>query len=341
MRLDSFRAALIGLALIATSARSQEAAPSGQLPETGRSAKLERPIIGADISWLPSQEDSGMKFSDQGVEKGALEILSEHRFNWIRLRLFVDPTAENGYSKEGYCGLDQTVKMARRVKAAGMKFLLDFHYSDNWADPGKQFTPASWKGLSDDQLADRMHDYTRDVLKRFKAEGVSPEMVQIGNEIHNGFVWPQGRITQSSATFGKLLRRASEGVRAADPAIQIMVHPALGGDNQRSVYFFNLVLRHQVGFDVIGQSYYPEHHGTLDGLRHNLTDLATRYRKPIVVVEYKEHAKEVHEIVRNLPDGLGWGTFIWEATSHRWGGLFDRNGATTHKIDLYPAFGGP
>lgn len=297
-----------------------------------------RPLIGADISFVPSQEDGGTRFSDGGEEKDVLDVLSDHRFNWIRLRLFVDPTAEKGYSKQGYCGLEQTLAMAKRIERSGMKFLLDFHYSDTWADPGKQFTPESWQGLSDEELADKIHGYTRDVLNRFVAEGVPPEMVQIGNEIHNGFLWPQGRMKASPKTFGKLLRRASEAVRELDPKIKIMVHPALGGDNGRSRSFFDFVLSQKVDFDVIGQSYYPEHHGTLEQLRNNLTDLAKRYEKPIVVVEYKEHAKEVNEIVRDLPDGLGWGTFIWEATSPRWGGLFDREGATTEKIDIYPEF---
>lgn len=303
-----------------------------------RNFEYQRPLIGADISWAPSQEDRGTTFSDQGVEKDLLQILADHKFNWIRLRLFVDPTAENGYSRQGYCGLEQTLAMAKRVKEAGMKLLLDFHYSDTWADPGKQFTPATWKGLSDDELADKIYEYTNSVIKRFAAEDVTPEMVQIGNEIHNGFLWPQGRIKDSPETFGALLRRASEAVRDADPNIKIMVHPALGGDNGRSVRFFDLVLSHDVVFDVIGQSYYPEHHGTLEQLKSNLTDLAKRYRKPIVVVEYQEHRKEVNEIVRDLPDNLGWGTFIWEATSPRWGGLFDRDGATNDKIDIYPAF---
>lgn len=316
-------------------AESKQEAQSGG---AARNFEYERPLIGADISWAPSQEDRGTKFSDQGVEKDVLEILADHKFNWVRLRLFVDPKAENGYSRQGYCGLEQTLAMAKRVEAAGMKLLLDFHYSDTWADPGKQFTPASWKGLSDDEIADKIYEYTNSVIKRFAAEGVTPEMVQIGNEIHNGLLWPQGRIKDSPDTFGTLLRRASEAVREADPSIKIMVHPALGGDNGRSVRFFDLVLSHDVVFDVIGQSYYPQHHGTLEQLENNLTDLAKRYRKPIVVVEYQEHRKEVNEIVRDLPDNLGWGTFIWEATSPRWGGLFDRDGAANDRIDIYPAF---
>lgn len=318
-----------------TDTRSQQAGPSDG---AARNFEYERPLIGTDISFVPSQEDRGTVFSDEGVEKDVLEILSDHKFNWIRLRLFVDPTAENGYSRQGYCGLEQTLAMAKRIEAAGMKLLLDFHYSDTWADPGKQFTPASWKGLSDGELADKVYEYTNNVIKRFAAEGVTPQMVQIGNEIHNGFLWPQGQIKNSKETFGALLRRASQAVRDADPTIPIMVHPALGGDNGRSVRFFDLVLSQDVVFDVIGQSYYPEHHGTLEQLTNNLIDLAKRYRKPIVVVEYKEHRREVNEIVRDLPDSLGLGTFVWEATSPRWGGLFDRTGATTEKIDIYPEF---
>ena len=297
-----------------------------------------RPLVGADISFVPQQEAEGRKFSDKGEAKDVLEILRDHRFNWIRLRLFVDPASDKGYSKEGYCGLEQTLAMAKRVKAAGMNLLLDFHYSDTWADPGKQFTPSSWADFKGDALVEKMHEYTRGVLKRFIEEEAGPGMVQIGNEIHHGFVWPEGRIGESDETFGALLKSAGKAVREADPRIRIMVHPALGGDNERSVRFFDLVLSHGVDFDVIGQSYYPDHYGTLDQLRANLTDLATRYRKPIVVVEYKEHRKEVNEIVQALPGQLGWGTFIWEATSPRWGGLFDDNGATTEWIDLYPEF---
>jgi len=318
-------------------AGTEKTAPSSDGVDV-RTFDFEQPIIGADISFVPSQEDRGSKFSDHGEQADVLEILSKHKFNWIRLRLFVDPTAENGYSRQGYCGLEQTLAMAKRVERAGMKLLLDFHYSDTWADPGKQFTPLAWKGLSDEELSDQLYEYTSSVIKRFKDEGVAPDMVQIGNEIHNGFLWPQGQVKNSKETFGTLLKRASEAVRDADSSLPIMVHPALGGDNERSVQFFDLVLSHDVVFDVIGQSYYPEHHGTLEQLETNLTDLAKRYGKPIVVVEYKEHAKEVNEIVRDLPNHLGLGTFIWEATSSRWGELFDRDGSTTEKIDIYPEF---
>ncbi len=304
----------------------------------GDNVKCARPIIGADVSWLQSQEDRGMVFSDGGEKKDALQILADNKFNWIRLRLFVDPKAENGYSKQGYCDLEHTIVMAKRVKAVGMKFLLDFHYSDTWADPGKQFTPSGWKNLSDAELESKIYEYTNDVIKRFIAEGVKPDMVQTGNEIHNGMLWPQGKMGKSTDTFCNLLRRAIAGVRDADPGIKIMVHIAKGGQKESSISFFDMIKKHGIEFDVIGQSYYPEHHGTLEDLKSNLTDLADRYKKPIIVVEYQYYRKEVNEIVRGLPNENGWGTFIWEATSPRWGNLFDRSGAANKNMDIYPEF---
>jgi arabinogalactan endo-1,4-beta-galactosidase len=304
-------------------------------PPILRKVEKQETIIGADISWLPSQEAKGIKFSDQGVQKDPLEIMKEHNFNWIRLRLFVDPTAEGGYSKEGWCGLDETLSFAKRVKAAGMKILLDFHYSDNWADPAKQFTPAAWQRFNGSGLEGQVYRYSNETIRLFIEQGVRPDMVQIGNEINHGMLWPQGKIAESYMPFGVLLRCASAGVRAADPSIQIMVHIACGGQNDESVAFFDKIISRDVKFDIIGQSYYPRWHGTLDELKSNLSDLASRYGKPIIVVEYQDFPQEVHEIVSALPNGLGWGTFIWEATSDRWGGLFDAQGHTTEKIKVY------
>ncbi len=308
-------------------------------PPLVRKVDFERPVVGADISWVPQQESFGAKFFNKnGEQKDVLEILKENNFNWIRLRLFVDPTAEQGYSKEGFCGLEQTLAMARRIKAAGMKFLLDFHYSDTWADPGKQFIPASWAKSSGSGLEGQIYRYSKETIERFIQEGVTPDMVQVGNEINHGMLWPQGKIEDSYMSFAILLRCASAGVRAADPAIKIMVHIACGGQNEESVTFLDKILSRDVKFDVIGQSYYPQWHGTLDDLKNNLTDLAVRYGKPIVVVEYQEYIKEVNEIVKELPNKLGLGTFIWEATSPQWGNLFDKEGKVNERMAIYPEF---
>lgn len=308
------------------------------LPPATRAVTFDRPVVGADISWVQQQEDRGTVFSDKGVQKDILEILKDNGFNWIRLRLFTDPTAENGYSPEGYCGLEKTLEMAKRIKNAGLKLLLNFHYSDNWADPGKQYTPAAWKEYYGSGLEGQVYRYTNEVINRFMEEGVRPDMVQVGNEINHGMLWPQGKIEDSYMSFGVLLRCASAGVRAADPDVPVMVHIACGGQNEESVNFLDKILSRDVVFDVIGQSYYPQWHGTLDDLQHNLNDLAARYNKPVIVVEYQEHRREVNEIVRDVPGKMGLGTFIWEATSPRWGGLFDRNGAANEHMKIYPEF---
>lgn len=297
---------------------------------------LKGPIIGADISWVQEHEDKGLTYSDKGIKKDVFTILTDNKFNWIRLRLFVEPTNDKGYSKKGYCDLEHTITIAKRIKASGMKFLLDFHYSDNWADPGKQYMPASWSTLNGSELEDKIYTYTKEVIERFKKEGLMPDMVQIGNEINHGMVWPYGKIDSSYIQFSSLLRRAGEGVRAVNKKIVIMVHIACGGQNDESVKFFDEIIKNKVSFDVIGQSYYPEWHGTLVDLKNNLTDLALKYKKPIILVEYHQMKKEVNEIVHNLPNKLGKGTFIWEATSPKWGGLFDNEGKTTKEMELYP-----
>jgi arabinogalactan endo-1,4-beta-galactosidase len=327
---------------------SDRKSPPAAEPPFKRKVQIEKPVIGADISYVAQEESRGKKYSDNGIEKDVLEILKDNRFNWIRLRLFVDPASEKGYSKDGYCGLEKTLEMAKRVKAAGMKFLLDFHYSDTWADPGKQFTPASWQKLKGSGLEGQIYKYTSETVKHFIDNGVRPDMIQIGNEINNGILWPQGKLPdggkkadpgEEMESFCVLLRCASAAVRAVDPGITIMVHIACGGQNKESVAFFNKIISRDVKFDVIGESYYPEYHGTLSDLEYNLNDLVSRYGKPIFVVEYNEKRKEVNDIVHNIPNGMGLGTFIWEPTSPRWGGLFDREGKTNENIKIYRELG--
>lgn len=312
-----------------------------------RIIRIDKPVIGADISFVPQEESRGKRYSDNGVEKDVLDILKDNKFNWIRLRLFVDPNSENGYSRGGggFCGLEKTLAMAKRIKAAGMKFLLDLHYSDTWADPGKQFVPASWQKSSGSALEGQVYKYTNETIKKFIDEGVRPDMVQVGNEINNGMLWPQGKLpegkdkldkTKEMEGFCVLLRCASAAVRAVDPEIAIMVHIACGGQNEESVAFLDKIIGRDVKFDVIGQSYYPKYHGTLVELENNLNDLAKRYGKPLCVVEYAEYWKEVNEIVHRIPNGLGMGTFIWEATSPGWGNLFDKEGKTNDHMKLYP-----
>lgn len=298
---------------------------------------IERPYaVGADISWLQSQEDAGWSFSDGGVEGDAIAIMRDNGFNYIRLRLFVNPRSELGYSqRDGYCDLEHTLAMAKRIKEAGMYFLLDFHYSDNWADPQKQIMPQAWQTYSYEEVCRALFEHTRDVLVALDAQGTAPDMVQVGNEVSNGMLWPYGSVRHSFEGLCGLLREGVRAVREYAPNAEVMLHVALGGQAEESQRFFDAMNEYGVDYDIIGQSYYPEWHGTLEELEANTNALVLRYNKPLIVVEYRDHYLDIERIVSSLPNGLGRGTFIWEATSPHWGKLFDDSGAATEAIKAY------
>ena len=298
-------------------------------------------MIGADISLLPQIEngagrffEGGGKLYEGGQQVDAIALLKQHGFNYIRLRIFVDPTNEKGYSPAvGFCGLDSTLSMARRIKAAGMGFLLDFHYSDYWADPQQQNKPLAWADLDYASLQDSVRSYTAGVLRAMAHQGTPPDMVQIGNEVNHGLLWPDGHIGNLDGLAG-LLRAGVEGAAAVAPEMPVMMHIALGGQNEEARFWLDNMIARGVEFDVIGISYYPRWHGTLEDLSANLHDLVGRYHKPVNVVEYSDFKREVHEIVFNLPGDMGRGTAIWEPLGWR-SGLFDRQGNVTGLMAVY------
>ena len=243
-------------------------------------------IRGADISTLDQIERFGGVYKDGGRPRDLIEILRERGIDTVRLRIWNDPLT-------GFNNLERTVAVARRVKSAGMRFLLDFHYSDTWADPGKQYKPARWRNLSFEELERAVQEYTRSVLETLAEAGAPPDMVQIGNEITQGFLWDDGRIggefdtEQQWRKFAQLLQAGIRGVHEAgiSPQPLIVIHIDRGGDNAGARWFFDGLQRQGVDFDIIGLSYYPWWHGTLQDARDNMTDLASRYDKDIVVVE--------------------------------------------------------
>lgn len=302
-----------------------------QLPPTTRS--IDR-MIGADISFLPQMEDRGTKFYENGQEKDAILLLRDHGFNYIRLRIFVNPENEKGYApKEGHCGLGYTLTMARRIKEAGMKLLLDFHYSDYWADPQQQHKPLAWADLDFETLKDSVKLYTSRVLLALQQQGTMPAMVQIGNEINHGLLWPDGHISNPDQ-LAELLIAATIGVRAVDHVMPVMMHIALGGQNEEAVFWLDNMIARGVEFDIIGLSYYPRWHGTLEDLNTNMLELIKRYNKPVDVVEYSDFKREVHEIIFSLPDEMGKGACIWEPLN-RWSGLFTQGNQVTDLMGVY------
>jgi len=243
-------------------------------------------VRGVDISFTPQIEDLGGKYNVNGVAKDALDIFKENGVNYIRLRIWHTPA-------NGYCGLKETLDYAKRIKEKGFKFLLDFHYSDSWADPGKQPKPAAWANLTFDVLKDSVYTYTKNVITALKNQNSLPDMVQVGNEITGGMLWPDGKLynagdqNEQLVKFAELVKAGINGVKdAADTAqVKIMIHIDRGGDNSGSVYFYNRLISQNVEFDVIGLSYYPWWHGTLSKLTANMNDLATRYGKEIIIAE--------------------------------------------------------
>ncbi len=304
-----------------------------QLPAT--TLPIDR-MIGADISFLPELENKGQKFYYNGIEVDALNLLQQHGINYIRLRLFVNPENPKGYSPEkGYCNLPNTLAFAKRVKDAGLNILLDFHYSDYWADPQQQNKPLAWQNCSFEQLTDSVKNYTIKVLEAFKAQGLMPEMIQIGNEINHGMLWPDGHISNPDQ-LAELLKAGIEGARSVDANVPLMMHVALGGQNQEAVFWFDNMVARGVEFDIIGLSYYARWHGTLDDLNFNLNDLIKRYNKPVNVVEYNDFKKEVHDISFGLPNGMGKGACVWEPLS--WNtNMVANEGRVTDVILIYDA----
>lgn len=297
--------------------------------------KIDR-MLGADISWLPQNEKRGTKYYIGEEETDAVKALAGNGFNYVRLRLFVNPENEKGYSPgEGFCGLEQTKQMALRVKEAGMKILLNFHYSDYWADPQQQNKPLAWKDLSYEELRKTVYTYTKDVLLELKAQGTLPDMVQVGNEINHGILWPDGHISNPDQLAG-LLIAGSDAVKEVNPGIPVMMHLALGGQYEEAAFWLDNMIARGVKFDLTGLSYYPRWHGTLDDLQNSLFRLAREYRKPLNVVEYALYPEELSDMIFSLPDDLGKGTCTWEPL---WT-MFGRDGKATDNLFLYNKISG-
>jgi arabinogalactan endo-1,4-beta-galactosidase len=313
-------AGILAMAVLGTAAQRTSMAPQNF-------------IIGADISGVQAAETRGVKYSDKGVTKDILAILKDHGFNYVRLRVFVDPTKatprDRPYSMQGYCDLPHTIEMAKRVKAMGMGLLIDFHYSDSWADPGKQFTPSAWAELPFDDLVRKMHDWTKDAITQMRDAGAEPDMVQVGNEITPGLMTDRGGSAKDWTQLGRLLKAGIAGVKEVDPRILVMLHIDKGGDNMATRRWVDNALAQGVQFDVLGESCYTRWQGAPSGWKANFDDLIMRYPNlSFVIAEVGSETKESLEIMRSLPNRKGLGTFIWEPTSNGNGqALFDNTGA--------------
>lgn len=234
---------------------------------------------GADISYLNELEDSGAEFFQNGQKKELFEILKDSGVNWIRLRLWHTP-------KNDYCSTKNTILMATRAKSYGFKILLDFHYSDSWADPEQQKIPKAWENMNFEQLESAVYDYTQSVLQEFIQADCSPDMVQIGNEIINGMLWPFGStLGGNCSNLMKLIQSGCEATRKVCPNAKIMLH-LICGNNETLRWWFSQAKRYSVDYDVIGLSYYAYWHGASLKVPENaIKMLKKNFSKPVCIVE--------------------------------------------------------
>jgi arabinogalactan endo-1,4-beta-galactosidase len=276
------------------------------LPSEAQTDRAGRDILlGADVSALASRPALAGVFTENGQPDSEIGILAKHGWNTFRLRVFVDPIRQapaNSFAN--------TVPVAKQIKASGALFLLDIHYSDTWADPQHQETPVAWRSLDTGQLEKKVEDYTADLIRRFRAAGAMPDMVQVGNEITGGMLWPLGhvRVPPSSVkldagaiqalpspyddavqwdNFTRFLKAGIRGVRMGSGSAvpRIVIHIDCGGDWPVTHWFFDHLAKAGVDYDVIGESFYPFYHGTPEDLQTNLLECDRTYHKPFLVAE--------------------------------------------------------
>ena len=246
---------------------------------------MESFIKGMDVSSLKELEELGAKYYKDGEEKELLDILREYGVNSIRLRLWNDPYSESGAAYgAGTSDLNTTMELARRVLDKGFGFLLDLHYSDFWADPGKQRVPKAWRGMSVEQLETAVYDFTRETLLVLREHQVFPTMIQVGNELSNGLLWPYGRVPEYD-NIARFINAGIRAVRSVDKELPIMIHLDNGGNNALYREWFDEFIKRGEDFQVIGLSYYPFWHGTLQQLEDNMRDISARYGKELIVAE--------------------------------------------------------
>lgn len=244
-------------------------------------------ILGMDASCVPALEASGVKYYDEaGTEKDVFQILSENGVNYIRVRVWNDPfTADGQGYGGGNCDIDNAVAIGQRATRQGMKLLVDFHYSDFWADPGKQMVPKAWRGMNIDEKADALYQYTRDCLQRLVDAGVDVGMVQIGNETNGALCGESSSELGGWQRIMQLISAGSKAVREVCPGALVAVHFANPEKTDNYISYGNNLDYYQVDYDVFASSYYPYWHGTLDNLAQVLSNIAEKYGKKVMVAE--------------------------------------------------------
>ena len=322
--------------------------------------------FGLDLSFVKQAEDRGQVFYDtDGAQKSPWEIFRTHGYNWARLMICSEP------SRLGQ-GIDYVVEGAKKLKEYNYHFALDYMISDGWSNPMTQPVPSTWKDKTPAELEQAMYDFTFATMTRLKDEGLLPEIVQVGNEISNGTLWPTGRVYYGDEkkdqsewdNFTRYIKAGIKAVRDVAPDAKVMLHEDFGGDVNFSSIFFQKMEEYGVDYDIIGFSYYPWSHGTLMDLRDNLAYVIKTFKKPVIVVEtgyyavpsqYFEQAgiksaypetpegqkkwfQAVNNIVMAAPDNMGLGVFWWEPMFRGRGFFDDETHAVLPVVDAFEEY---
>jgi len=301
---------------------------------------------GADISWVTQMEAGGVKFYDKsGNQQDLFALMKSLGFNSIRLRAWVNPS-------DGWCNTADVVTKAIRAKNAGMKIMIDFHYADSWADPGKQPKPAAWASLDFATLTSTLGSYTTGVMNALKTNGITPDWVQIGNETNDGMLWEDGRASTHMANFAALIKSGYAAVKSVSPSTKVIVHISNGYDNSLFRWMFDGLKANGAQWDIIGMSLYPStsNYTTLDAqCLSNINDMVSRYGTPVMVVEVGMQASDPADSrafltdiitkVNSVANGNGLGVFYWEPEAYNWQGYglgaFDNTGKPTIALDAF------
>jgi len=303
-------------------------------------------IKGADVSWVTQMEASNYKFYDKnGNQQDLFTLMKSLGMSAIRLRAWINPT-------DGWCNTADVVKKAVRAKNAGLKVLIDFHYSDVWADPGHQTKPAAWVGLNFATLVTTMHNYTVGVMDTLQMNGIIPDWVQIGNETDDGMLWEDGRASTNMANFAALVLSGYNAVKSVSPTTKVIVHTSNGYDNGLFRYMYDGLKNNGAKWDIIGMSLYPsitDYTNKDTQCLANINDMVSRYGTPVMIVEVGMEADQpattrafltdIITKVNSVPNAQGLGVFYWEPEAYNWQnyglGAFDNTGKPTIALDAF------
>ena len=312
---------------------------------TAQAASASTFAYGSDVSWVTQMTASGYKFyNNSGVQQSVYAILAGKGINAIRLRVWVNPSG-------GWCNTADVVSKALSAKAAGMSILIDFHYSDTWADPGTQTVPTAWASLSFTALMDTVYNYTEETLNTLKANGITPTWVQVGNETNNGMLWPDGEASTNMKNYAWLVNCGYNATKAVFPSCKVIVHLANGYDTSDFEWLFDGLKANGASWDVIGMSLYPtaSNWSTLDAeCLSNMQTMVSRYGKQVMICEAgfpvddptdaETFLKDIIAKTKSVSGGLG--VFYWEPECYNsWqgygSGAFGSNGEPTAALSAF------